>query len=506
MANANLFQAFASPAARTPTKPFLLSDRELVTYGDMLELSGRAAAVLREYGVGAGDRVVSQVEKSSSAVFLYLGCLRMGAIFIPLNTAYTRTEIDYFLRDAEPTLFVCPATTEKALRQTPGLLLPGAVLTLEADGSGTFTNEMHQHNPETSIVDRQPDDTAAILYTSGTTGRSKGAMITHANLHTNVVSLNEIWAWANDDVLLHSLPIYHAHGLFVGLHCAMLNANTIIWHDRFEADRVIDDLPRASVFMGVPTFYTRLLASPRFDVEVVSGMRLFISGSAPLLEPVFEAFEVRTGQRILERYGMTEALMITSNPYVGERKAGSVGYPLPGVRVRVADEDGQPLPAKAPGSLEIKGPNVFKGYWRNPEKTAAEFRRDGWFVTGDIADIADDGRVSLIGRAKDLVITGGFNVYPKEVELLIDLMPGITESAVIGVPHPDFGEAVVAVVAAKDRSELEAPTMISSLRGQLAAFKVPKRIFVVDELPRNAMGKVQKSLLREQYKSTFAEG
>ncbi len=461
----------------------------------MLEQTGRAAAWLRAQGAGPGDRALVQVHKSPAAVILYLACLRAGVVFIPLNTAYQEGELAYFLSDAEPSLLVA----------SPGLAaervaFAGARITLSGDLRDAPWASTSERLP---ALEAASHEAAAILYTSGTTGRSKGAVLTHGNLASNVEVLAEAWRWQDDDVLLHALPIFHAHGLFVALHCALLGASPIIFHERFEAEAVVRDLPSASVFMGVPTFYTRLLAESPFDAGLCGHMRLFVSGSAPLLDATFDEFRARTGHTILERYGMTEALMITSNPYEGPRVAGSVGPPLPGVSVRVASEGGRAAVGE-PGVLEIKGPNLFAGYWRNPEKTAEDHTADGWFITGDVATEDAQGVVRIVGRAKDLIISGGYNVYPKEIELAIDALDGVLESAVVGVPHPDFGEGVVAVVVREPGGDLEPEAISSALASQLAAFKRPKRIVVVGELPRNAMGKVQKAELRALHRETFA--
>ncbi|MHA1537574.1 MAG: malonate--CoA ligase [Alphaproteobacteria bacterium] len=463
------------------------------------EAVGRIARLLRDLGVGRGERVMAQLEKSPEAVFLYLAVLRIGAIFVPLNPAYLEGELDYFIADAEPAVIVGQPRSEAML----GKLARGAiVLTLGEDGGGSLIERSEDLTPASAIADVGSDEIAAIVYTSGTTGRSKGAMLSHGNLLSNAATLHRIWGWRAGDVLLHALPIYHVHGLFIALHCALLNGSKTIFLPRFDAREVIAQLPHASVFMGVPTFYTRLLGEPGFGPEACANMRLFIAGSAPLLPETFAQFEARSGQRILERYGMTEAGMITSNPLDGERKPGSVGPPLPDVRVRVAGEDGQALAQGEVGVLEIKGPNVFRGYWRMPEKTAEEFREDGYFITGDLACIDEDGAVAIVGRAKDMVVCGGLNVYPKEVEAVIDAMDSVGESAVFGLPHPDFGEAVAAAVTpgAGDFDEAE---IIASIKARLAGFKVPKRVFRLEALPRNAMGKVQKKTLRERYADTF---
>lgn len=496
--NDNLFATFAMIASASPSSPFVQTRDRTYGYGDMLKATGRAAAALQQAGVTPGDRVLVQVEKSFEAVILYLATLRAGAVFIPLNPAYTAEEVVYFLTDAEPKLLI--ASAEMLTRLASAIPPACGFLSLEADGSGSFSHSALSQAEEAPVAECSSEDVAAILYTSGTTGRSKGAMLSHGNLLANVQALNQLWEWSNEDVLIHSLPIFHAHGLFVALHCAMLQGSRILFHQRFDPVEVLRDMARATVFMGVPTLYVRLLKQPQFDKAAAAGMRLFISGSAPLTETVFAQFEERTGHRILERYGMTEALMITSNPYRGERIAGSVGYALPGVSVRTGGEAAQ---ASGPGVIEITGPSVFRGYWRQPEKTAESFTADGFFRTGDIARLEPDGRVYLVGRATDLVISGGYNVYPKEIEAVIDDMPGIEEAAVIGVPHPDFGEAVVAIVVAS--GGLIPDQLDEALRPRLAAFKRPKRILLVDELPRNAMGKVEKAALRNRYRRLFAE-
>ncbi len=494
--NESVFALFEGVAKDRNDLPFLVQRGEtLLSYAGMLAETGRAAAWLASLGLGPGDRAVVQVHKSPAAVLLYLACLRAGVVFIPLNTAYQESELAYFLADAEPALLVA----------SPGLPAETVIF----GGTRVILAASLDAAPWAATVDQLPtiiaarDEAAAILYTSGTTGRSKGAVLTHGNLASNVQVLKAAWRWRDDDVLLHALPIFHAHGLFVALHCALLGGSSILFHDRFDAEAVIRDLPSASVFMGVPTFYTRLLTEKAFDAALCRHMRLFISGSAPLLDATFDEFKRRTGHAILERYGMTEALMITSNPYDGPRIAGSVGPALPGVSVRVV-ADGKPASRGEPGVLEIKGPNLFSGYWRNPEKTAQDHTADGYFITGDIATEDEAGVIRIVGRAKDLIISGGYNVYPKEIELAIDALGGVMESAVIGVPHPDFGEAVLAVVVRTPDSELEPAAVAGALSTQLAAFKRPKQVIVVDELPRNAMGKVQKAELRNLYKNLFA--
>ncbi len=490
--NGNVFALFEAAASARRDRPFVIvGGRTLLTYGAMLDETGRAAEWLGANGVRAGDRVIVQVDKSPPAVILYLACLRAGIVYVPLNTAYQAAELAYFLGDAEPVLLVA----------SPGL--PGATagfvgtrVILSADLAAA---PWARHDGTPPTVATTAADPVAILYTSGTTGRSKGAVLTHGNLSSNVAVLADAWRWQDDDVLLHALPIFHVHGLFVALHLALLGASPILFHDRFDAAAVLRDLPRATVFMGVPTFYTRLLAEPAFDAACCRQMRLFVSGSAPLLDATFAEFAARTGHIILERYGMTEALMITSNPYDGPRLAGSVGPALPGNSVRVA---GAGAPGE-PGVLEISGPNLFAGYWRNPEKTAEDHTADGWFITGDVATQDAAGNVRIVGRTKDLIITGGYNVYPKEVELAIDAVDGVGESAVIGVPHPDFGEAVVAVVTRAAGGDVAPEAIMAALATGLATFKRPKTVVVVDELPRNAMGKVQKAELRARYRTSF---
>ncbi len=494
-----------------PEAPFaLLDDGRRYSYQDVLDVSARFANALVSLGVKPGDRVAVQVEKSIEALMLYLGTARAGAIFLPLNTAYTPAEIEYFLGDAEPAVFVCDPAKADALRpfaDKAGAKLETLGIWRTPDVSaGTLSDKALAASTAFNDVERGPDDLAAILYTSGTTGRSKGAMLSHDNLASNALSLVDYWRFTKDDVLLHALPIFHTHGLFVATNTILLAGASMILLPKFDPEQVFKFLQRATSMMGVPTFYVRLLQDARLNREAVSHMRLFISGSAPLLAETHREWRERTGHAILERYGMTETNMNTSNPYDGERVAGTVGFPLPGVSARVVDpESGKGLQPDEIGMIEVKGPNVFKGYWRNPEKTAAEFRPDGFFITGDLGKIDPAGYVHIVGRGKDLIITGGYNVYPKEVETEIDEMPGVIESAVIGVPHPDFGEGVTAVVVAKSGASITAQSIAAALEQRLAKFKQPKQVFVVDELPRNTMGKVQKNLLREQYKDIYAK-
>ncbi|MFS4436671.1 malonate--CoA ligase [Paracoccaceae bacterium GXU_MW_L88] len=497
-----LFDALMGPHEGKDRDFLILPEGGVWSYDAVYRLSGQLANLLVSKGVAPGDRVAVQVEKSPQALALYLATVRAGAVFLPLNTAYTPTEIAYFVGDAEPALVVCDPSREAKKQEF--MPADGELLTLAADGSGSLMNETKAQPDTHEPVARSADDLAAILYTSGTTGRSKGAMLSHANLLSNAETLVDVWRFAANDVLLHALPIFHTHGLFVASNVLMLVGGAMIWLPKFDADTVIRLLPDATSMMGVPTFYTRLLDRDDFTRDLVGKMRLFTSGSAPLLAETHRAFEDRTGHRILERYGMTETNMNTSNPYDGERRAGTVGFPLPGVELKITGEGGETLPQGEIGMIEVRGGNVFQGYWRMPEKTAEELAEDGWFKTGDLGLIDPDGYVTIVGRGKDLIISGGFNIYPKEVELLIDEMPGVLESAVIGVPHPDFGEGVVAVVARAKGTEPDPQAIIGGLADSLAKFKQPKKVVVVDELPRNTMGKVQKAALREEFGGLFA--
>lgn len=494
-----------------PDAPFaLLDDGRTYLYSDMLGISARFANALVALGVKPGDRVAVQVEKSIEAVMLYLGTVRAGAIFLPLNTAYTPAEIEYFLGDAEPAVFVCDPAKADALRpyaEKAGAKLEtlGVWRTHEVS-AGTLADAALSASTEFVDAERGPDDLAAILYTSGTTGRSKGAMLSHDNLASNALALVDYWRFTSADRLLHALPIFHTHGLFVATNTILLAGASMIFLPKFDPEQVFKHLPQATSMMGVPTFYVRLLQDARLTREATAHMRLFVSGSAPLLAETHREWRERTGHAILERYGMTETNMNTSNPYDGDRVAGTVGFPLPGVSARVANpETGAELGRDEIGMIEVKGPNVFKGYWRNPEKTKAEFRDDGFFITGDLGKIDAAGYVHIVGRGKDLIITGGYNVYPKEVETEIDEMPGVIESAVIGCPHPDFGEGVTAVVVVKPGAQISAASISQALDQRLAKFKLPKQVFIVDDLPRNTMGKVQKNLLRDQYRDIYAK-
>ena len=473
----------------------LCPDGDDMSYAQLDAAVQRMAGALLARGVGVGGRVLVQVPKTPQAVALYLACLKIGAVYTPINTAYTEREVAYFLADAEPALFVASDDSVGA----GGV----PVETLDAAGGGSLAALAAVSQPVAATAPRDDADLAALIYTSGTTGRAKGAMLSHGNLFSNAATLCDCWGWRSDDVLLHALPIFHVHGLFVALHCAFLEGTPVVFLPRFDAGAVIREMARATVLMGVPTFYSRLLAQPEFDAAACAHMRLFISGSAPLTAQTFAAFEERTGKRILERYGMSETVMISSNPLDGERVAGTVGFALPEVDIRIADANGKPLPRGEVGGIEVRGPNVFAGYWRMPEKTAAEFRADGFFVTGDLGEMDADGRIAIVGRSKDLVISGGYNVYPKEVEALLDDMPGVVESAVVGVPHADFGEAVLAVVVAEEH--VGTAQVDAFLKGRLARYKQPKQVVRVPELPRNAMGKVQKQALRERFRDIVAD-
>ena len=503
--NANLFSRLFDDLDDADRLAIETLDGQRITYGDLIAFSGRLANVLVARGVKPGDRVAVQVEKSVPNLVLYLATVRAGAVYLPLNTAYTLNELDYFITDAEPSLVVCDPSKVDGIKAIAAKV--GAkVETLGADGKGSLTEAAMTAKPEFTTVARANDDLAAILYTSGTTGRSKGAMLTHDNLASNSYSLVDYWRFTDKDVLIHALPIYHTHGLFVASNVTLFARASMIFLPKFDPDLIIKLMSRATVLMGVPTFYTRLLQNPALTKEATKHMRLFISGSAPLLADTHREWSARTGHAVLERYGMTETNMNTSNPYDGDRVPGAVGRALPGVSVRVTDPDtGKELPRESIGMIEVKGPNVFKGYWRMPEKTKAEFRGDGFFITGDLGKIDNKDYVHILGRGKDLVISGGFNVYPKEIESEIDAMPGVVETAVIGVPHADFGEGVTAVVVCNKGTDISEAKVLGALDGRLAKFKMPKRVLFVDELPRNAMGKVQKNILRDTYKSLYAK-
>jgi malonyl-CoA/methylmalonyl-CoA synthetase len=497
--NANLFSRLFDTLDEPSRLAIETDDGRRISYGDLIAMSGRFANVLVSRGVKVGDRVAAQTEKSVSALVLYLATVRAGAVYLPLNTAYTLNELDYFISDAEPALIVCDPSKAEGFKSIAAKV-NAAVETLGADGKGSLTDTAKAMSPDFVTVKRENDDLAAILYTSGTTGRSKGAMLSHDNLASNSLTLIDVWRFTENDVLIHALPIYHTHGLFVASNVTLFARASMIFLPKLDPTQIINLMGHATVLMGVPTFYTRLLQSPSLSRETTKHMRLFISGSAPLLAETHREWSARTGHAVLERYGMTETNMNTSNPYDGERVPGAVGPALPGVSVRISDpETGAAMARESIGMIEVKGPNVFKGYWRMPEKTKAEFRDDGFFITGDLGKIDAQGYVHILGRGKDLVISGGFNVYPKEIESEIDAMPGVVEAAVIGVPHADFGEGVTAVVVADGKTAIDEASVLKALDGRLAKFKMPKRVIFVDELPRNTMGKVQKNVLRDTY-------
>src|SRR3982075_462358 len=502
--NANLFSRLFDSLDDPNRLAIETIDGQRISYADLMARAGRTANVLVNSGVKPGDRVAAQTEKSVPGLVLYLAAVRAGAVYLPHNPAYTLNDLEYFITDAEPSLVVCDPS--KAEGFAPIAAKVGAkVETLGADGKGSLTDAAAKAPSEFKTVERANDDLAAILYTSGTTGRSKGAMLTHDNLASNSFSLVDYWRFTDKDVLIHALPIYHTHGLFVASNVTLFARASMIFLPKLDPELIIKLMARSTVLMGVPTFYTRLLQSPSLNKQAAKHMRLFISGSAPLLADTHREWAARTGHAVLERYGMTETNMNTSNPYDGDRVPGAVGHALPGVTVRVTDPDtGKELARETIGMIEVKGPNVFKAYWRMPEKTKAEFRADGFFITGDLGKIDDKGYVHILGRGKDLVISGGFNVYPKEIESEIDAMPGVVESAVIGVPHADFGEGVTAVVVCNKDAKVDEASVLKALDGRLAKFKMPKRVIVVDELPRNAMGKVQKNILRDTYADIYA--
>jgi malonyl-CoA/methylmalonyl-CoA synthetase len=504
-ANANLFSRLFDGLDDPGRLAIETLDGRHISYGELIARAGQIANVLVSRGVKVGDRVAVQVEKSVENLVLYLATVRAGAVYLPLNTAYTLNELDYFITDAEPSLVVCDPTKAEGIA-TIAAKVKAKVETLGPDGRGSLTEAADQASPAFETIARGNDDLAAILYTSGTTGRSKGAMLSHDNLASNSQTLVDYWRFTDKDVLIHALPIYHTHGLFVASNVTLFARASMIFLPKLDPELIIRLMARSTVLMGVPTFYTRLLQNPALSKETTRHMRLFVSGSAPLLADTHREWFSRTGHAVLERYGMTETNMNTSNPYDGERVPGAVGYPLPGISVRVTDpETGKEVARETVGMIEVKGPNVFKGYWRMPEKTRSEFRDDGFFITGDLGKIDDKGYVHILGRGKDLVISGGFNVYPKEIESEIDAMDGVVESAVIGVPHADFGEGVTAVVVCHQGAGLSEASVLRGLDGRLAKFKMPKRVFIVDELPRNTMGKVQKNVLRDSYKDIYAK-
>ena len=489
----NLYQRFERNFPDDLEQPALINERGVIaTFRDIIDQSARVANTLSRMGAVKGDRVTVQVEKSIAALWLYLGCLRAGLVFHPLNTGYQKTELNYFLSNAEPKIIVGDVQTTPLLQELAGSDIK-VIDIAELATSSLDTEAAH------TDISMEKDDLAALLYSSGTTGVPKGIMLSHGNLVSNAETLVSVWGFTPADTLLHALPIFHVHGLFVGISCSLMSGSSMYWLEGYSVDSVLQALPECSVMMGVPTYYTRLLANDEFDRSHAKSVRLFISGSAPLLPETFRAFETRTGHRILERYGMTETGMNSSNPLDGDRLAGTVGPALPGVSIRISDNENQSVRSGEVGTIQIKGPNVFQGYWRMPEKTAEDFTADGYFNTGDQGTLDDSGYLSIIGREKDMIITGGLNVYPKEIELLLDEQPGIQESAVFGVAHADFGEGVVAAIVETRRGSLTDGEVIQSVRSELAGFKVPKAVVFLDELPRNTMGKVQKKKLRDTY-------
>jgi malonyl-CoA/methylmalonyl-CoA synthetase len=485
--------------------PFLhLPEGRVITYAAFLGMAARLAQAVTGLGLAAGDRVAVQVEKTPEMLALYAACVQAGLVFLPLNTAYTTEELRYFIEDSGAALVVCDPAKRAALAPVAAGL--GASLqTLDAGGQGSLSDLAAGQPEDFATVARRGEDLAALLYTSGTTGRSKGAMLSQNNLLSNAQTLVAAWQFTSADVLLHALPIFHTHGLFVATNVSLLAGGSMIFLPKFDLAALIHHMPQATVLMGVPTFYTRLLDCPEFTAEMAGHLRLFISGSAPLLAETHLQFEARTGQRILERYGMTETNMNTSNPYLGERRAGTVGLALPGVELKICDDSGQALPAGEVGVIEVRGPNVFQGYWQMPEKTAAELRADGFFITGDLGVMDGAGYVTIVGRGKDLIISGGYNIYPKEIELVLDVQPGVLESAVIGVPHPDLGEVVLGVLVPQRGARLDLEAIMAEVQTVLARFKHPRRLVVMQELPRNTMGKVQKNLLRAEVAALEAE-
>ncbi|WP_170603117.1 malonate--CoA ligase [Ruegeria arenilitoris] len=486
--------------------PFLLlPNGQTLTHADFLDIAARLANALTGLGLNPGDRVAVQVKKSPEALAVYAACAQAGIVFLPLNTAYTTSELSYFIENSAASLVVCDETQRENLKPI-AQAQNAKVETLNSDGTGSLMRRALGMLPAFAPANRDPDDLAALLYTSGTTGRSKGAMLTHANLLSNAETLKKEWRFTPNDVLLHALPIFHTHGLFVATNVVLASGGAMIFLPKFDLDDILRLMPQATAMMGVPTFYTRLLGDDRFTRDLAKDMRLFISGSAPLLAETHERFEDRTGHRILERYGMTETNMNTSNPYDGERRAGTVGFALPDVELKVTDpETGTILPQGEIGVIEVRGPNVFQGYWEMPDKTAAELREDGFFITGDMGRVDDDGYVHIVGRGKDLIISGGFNIYPKEIELLLDDQPGVLESAVIGVPHPDFGETPVGVLVPEPGKSPDLTSVLAAVKNQLARFKHPRKLVLLDALPRNTMGKVQKNVLRDDFKELFKQ-
>lgn len=476
-----------------------LPDGKILTHAAFLAVAAQFGHVFAGLGLKAGDRIAVQVEKSPECLAIYAACAQSGLVFLPLNTAYTAQEVAYFFEDSGAALIICDGGAEAQIAPIAHRL-SAALLTLNADSTGTLMDAAAPMPTVLATTPRGDGDLAALLYTSGTTGRSKGAMLSQRNLLSNAETLASEWQFTNADVLLHALPIFHTHGLFVAVNVTLIAGGSMVFMPKLDVDALIAWMPRATSLMGVPTFYTRLLQDARFDATLTAGMRVFISGSAPLLAETHLQFEQRTGHRILERYGMTETNMNTSNPYNGERRAGTVGHPLPGVELKITDpETGETLPDGEIGQIEVRGDNVFQGYWQMPDKTAAELRADGYFITGDLGRRDADGYVHIVGRNKDLIISGGYNIYPKEVELVLDVQPAVLESAVIGVPDADFGESVLGILVAQDGQTPDIPAIMKAVGASLASFKHPRRLLIVDELPRNTMGKVQKNILRDRF-------
>jgi malonyl-CoA/methylmalonyl-CoA synthetase len=497
--NHNLYSLLRSRFPKEQEAPFINTpEGRFILYSALDDLTARFAGALRQLGLTRGERLVMRIDKSPEAVVLYLAVLRLGAILVPLNTAYTVREFRYFLDDVKPKVVILRPDLD-AEQHRAAQNAGAQIATLDADNGGSLPELVITTNPFNQVECVKKSDTAAILYTSGTTGQPKGAMLTHDNLASNGLTLHRVWGFHPGDVLLHALPVFHVHGLFVAVHCAMLNGSPMLYLPKFDAALVTDHLYKVTVMMGVPTFYNRLLEHGAFDQLACANIRLFISGSAPLLSQTWDAFHKKTGHKILERYGMTEAGMITSNPLKGDRIPGTVGFPLPDIKVRISDSHGKPLTYGKTGVLEVKGPNVFAGYWEKPEMTAAEFRPDGFFVSGDLATMNEDSRITIVGRDRDLIITGGLNVYPKEVEDCLNELPGVRESAVIGIPHADFGEAVIALISGETNIVPDEQTIINTLERNLASFKIPRRIITLQILPKNVMGKIQKNILRETY-------
>ena len=509
MNNNNLFAALRAAFPKDLDAVAIETDNDLnYSWRDLDRATAMIANLLASLNLPAGSRIAVQVEKSVEAVMLYLATLRAGYVFLPLNTAYQSAEIEYFIGNAEPAVVVCSSKNFGWVSKIAFKAGTQNVFTLDDDRTGSLLARAAHCSDQHEVAIRTQDDLAAILYTSGTTGRSKGAMLSHCNMLSNALVLKDYWGWKPGDVLIHALPIFHVHGLFVALHGALINGSKMIWMAKFDPQRVVKKLPEATVFMGVPTLYVRLLAESGLNHEACRNMRLFLAGSAPLLIETFNEWQHRTGHTILERYGMSETAMLTSNPYRiepgRERRGGTVGFALPGVSLRVQGDDGQNLPVGEIGGIQVQGPNIFKGYWRMPEKTKEEFTADGYFKTGDVGKIDAEGYITIVGRSKDLIISGGYNVYPAEIEGYINDLPGVAESALVGVPHADFGEVGIAVVIAKPGMTVAADQIVTALKSRLANFKIPKKCFVVTELPRNTMGKVQKNLLRDEYKGLFS--